>query len=108
MNMMYIAHIVHTAYLLLLFFFFFFLIIRRPPRSTLFPYTTLFRSVPGSAAAATVARPRPARPAPRQDAHDRRPRRHRPGDRPRRAGLGDARRRREPLGPPRPGGRARL
>src|SRR2546429_3006942 len=32
--------------------FFFFLMIRRPPRSTLFPYTTLFRSrtrpVPGS------------------------------------------------------------
>src|SRR3712207_2310642 len=26
------------------FFFFFFLMIRRPPRSTLFPYTTLFRS----------------------------------------------------------------
>src|SRR5690348_18098910 len=26
-------------------FFFFFLMIRRPPRSTLFPYTTLFRSV---------------------------------------------------------------
>src|SRR2546426_7060800 len=25
-------------------FFFFFLMIRRPPRSTLFPYTTLFRS----------------------------------------------------------------
>src|ERR1039457_7582279 len=25
---------------------FFFLMIRRPPRSTLFPYTTLFRSVP--------------------------------------------------------------
>src|SRR2546421_7366099 len=25
--------------------FFFFLMIRRPPRSTLFPYTTLFRSV---------------------------------------------------------------
>src|SRR3712207_7558163 len=40
----------------LIFFFFFFLMIRRPPRSTLFPYTTLFRSrrhlyqrgVPGS------------------------------------------------------------
>src|SRR5256885_16705362 len=32
----------------ILFFFFFFLMIRRPPRSTLFPYTTLFRS-PGSA-----------------------------------------------------------
>src|SRR2546426_11531135 len=30
---------VHT-----LLFFFFFLMIRRPPRSTLFPYTTLFRS----------------------------------------------------------------
>src|SRR2546422_9056717 len=27
------------------FIFFFFLMIRRPPRSTLFPYTTLFRSV---------------------------------------------------------------
>src|SRR5258705_6795051 len=27
------------------FFFFFFLMIRRPPRSTLFPYTTLFRSI---------------------------------------------------------------
>src|SRR2546430_10012796 len=26
------------------FYFFFFLMIRRPPRSTLFPYTTLFRS----------------------------------------------------------------
>src|SRR2546426_2285144 len=41
-----------------IFSFFFFLMIRRPPRSTLFPYTTLFRSrrrqlqcslVPGSA-----------------------------------------------------------
>src|SRR2546430_11252702 len=28
-------------------FFFFFLRIRRPPRSTLFPYTTLFRSAAG-------------------------------------------------------------
>src|SRR5438876_11646492 len=28
-----------------LLFFFFFLMLRRPPRSTLFPYTTLFRSV---------------------------------------------------------------
>src|SRR5256885_8897249 len=33
-----------TKLLLLFFFFFFFLMIRRPPRSTLFPYTTLFRS----------------------------------------------------------------
>src|SRR6266511_3742118 len=30
------------------FFVFFFLMIRRPPRSTLFPYTTLFRSTPRS------------------------------------------------------------
>src|SRR2546421_7544825 len=30
--------------MILYFFFFFFLMIRRPPRSTLFPYTTLFRS----------------------------------------------------------------
>src|SRR3712207_9595425 len=29
--------------------FFFFLMIRRPPRSTLFPYTTLFRSCPARA-----------------------------------------------------------
>src|SRR5438874_12645243 len=31
----------------LLFLSFFFLMIRRPPRSTLFPYTTLFRSLAG-------------------------------------------------------------
>src|SRR5256885_8347630 len=36
-------------------FFFFFLMIRRPPRSTLFPYTTLFRSH-------FMAAPIPARP----------------------------------------------
>src|SRR5258707_6415994 len=29
-------------------FIFFFLMIRRPPRSTLFPYTTLFRSCPAA------------------------------------------------------------
>src|ERR1035438_10909802 len=34
--------------LLLFLLFFFFLMIRRPPRSTLFPYTTLFRSNPQS------------------------------------------------------------
>src|ERR1019366_10063939 len=33
--------------------FFFFLMIRRPPRSTLFPYTTLFRSAPNRLAAST-------------------------------------------------------
>src|SRR5688572_32746708 len=39
--------------LILHIFFFFFLMIRRPPRSTLFPYTTLFRS-------GSRGRPRPA------------------------------------------------
>src|SRR6266566_8726391 len=35
---------IYSLFLLSLFsFFFFFLMIRRPPRSTLFPYTTLFR-----------------------------------------------------------------
>src|SRR5256885_15833646 len=41
--------------------FFFFLMIRRPPRSTLFPYTTLFRSLPPPAAR---LRARQADPAP--------------------------------------------
>src|SRR2546426_5834709 len=44
-----------TLHLLLSSFFFFFLMIRRPPRSTLFPYTTLFRS--------TLARARDRDPA---------------------------------------------
>src|SRR5215216_7387322 len=34
----------NSSFLFFLSFFFFFLMIRRPPRSTLFPYTTLFRS----------------------------------------------------------------
>src|SRR3712207_7910777 len=41
---------------MVLLFIFFFLMIRRPPRSTLFPYTTLFRSAaPGSTASTTSA-----------------------------------------------------
>src|SRR6267143_5860544 len=40
--------------------FFFFLMIRRPPRSTLFPYTTLFRSPAGLPRAWPRGRPRPA------------------------------------------------
>src|SRR3712207_8499342 len=36
---------------------FFFLMIRRPPRSTLFPYTTLFRSDPDCAAEALASPP---------------------------------------------------
>src|SRR2546421_5026060 len=38
------ASMFHYYASLLSIFFFFFLMIRRPPRSTLFPYTTLFRS----------------------------------------------------------------
>src|SRR5689334_24012281 len=57
---------------------FFFLMIRRPPKSTLFPYTTLFRSLyhPRCASAGEEARPgaRPARHRTglsRRDARDR-------------------------------------
>src|SRR2546430_7134644 len=42
--MFYASFILTTNSFSFLFFFFFFLMIRRPPRSTLFPYTTLFRS----------------------------------------------------------------
>src|SRR2546421_6012650 len=38
--------------------------IRRPPRSTLFPYTTLFRSRPHRATSIARVRPRQARPLP--------------------------------------------
>src|SRR5256885_14295614 len=47
--------------------FFFFLMIRRPPRSTLFPYTTLFRSQDLAA-----ARPHRRGSARRQERRDRR------------------------------------
>src|SRR3712207_9164750 len=43
-----------------LFLYFFFLMIRRPPRSTLFPYTTLFRSASRGRARARVG-PEPVR-----------------------------------------------
>src|SRR5438445_8342609 len=48
-------------------FFLFFLMIRRPPRSTLFPYTTLFRSCRGS----RPVRRDNARAGPRVVSHDR-------------------------------------
>src|SRR5476651_1543969 len=41
---MYVCFSATTWHSLLVLCFFFFLMIRRPPRSTLFPYTTLFRS----------------------------------------------------------------
>src|SRR2546426_8999319 len=47
---------------MLFFCFFFFLMIRRPPRSTLFPYTTLFRSSRCALArSSTVGATRPSR-----------------------------------------------
>src|SRR5258707_9855964 len=56
--------------------FFFFLMIRRPPRSTLFPYTTLFRSRKGATNDPTLAlrrqtpaRPRRGRDRPRSEEH---------------------------------------
>src|SRR6266536_5988220 len=59
-----------------LLFYFFFLMIRRPPRSTLFPYTTLFRSTAWrrrcAAPAATsdhVTRRRSPSPARRSEEH---------------------------------------
>src|SRR3712207_7899072 len=52
--------------------FFFFLMIRRPPRSTLFPYTTLFRSPgvrwQGRVAATRSGQQRPKR-SPRSEEH---------------------------------------
>src|SRR6266436_8710703 len=44
-----------------IFFLFFFLMIRRPPRSTLFPYTTLFRSCPSRCTTAALLASRTAR-----------------------------------------------
>src|SRR2546429_8206568 len=39
-----VACLIAVVARMILYLFFFFLMIRRPPRSTLFPYTTLFRS----------------------------------------------------------------
>src|SRR5205823_12972442 len=39
-----IRHSLLVMVFYVIYFFFFFLMLRRPPRSTLFPYTTLFRS----------------------------------------------------------------
>src|SRR5215471_20109431 len=52
-------------FFILLFVFFFFLMIRRPPRSTLFPYTTLFRT--GQRGGRGSQHPCDRDPAPAQD-----------------------------------------
>src|SRR6266446_7925845 len=51
-----------AVFLFSLLFLFFFLMIRRPPRSTLFPYTTLFRPCgrPSSASSTPISGPFPA------------------------------------------------
>src|SRR6266576_6453288 len=49
--------------------FFFFLMIRRPPRSTLFPYTTLFRSSRLRRTPATACDAGPDRSVPRSEEH---------------------------------------
>src|SRR5258707_14883908 len=51
--------------------FFFFLMIRRPPRSTLFPYTTLFRSprFPREMRHSTISRTRICPPTYRSEEH---------------------------------------
>src|SRR2546430_14271944 len=54
--------------------FFFFLMIRRPPRSTLFPYTTLFRSRRPHHQCAHRARLRPAVPPAARPDHEQRER----------------------------------
>src|SRR5260370_22760038 len=59
-----------SAFVFLLFFFF--LMIRRPPRSTLFPYTTLFRSRIEGVVAGAAARSEGAWPARRPAAGRRR------------------------------------
>src|SRR3712207_9106053 len=62
---------------------FFFLMIRRPPRSTLFPYTTLFRSGRDGAGADHEASGRdPARPGDGDDPDHARPGRRRGIERP--------------------------
>src|SRR6266487_7156019 len=46
MRVRFLLALIFIFFFCLCIFFFFFLMIRRPPRSTLFPYTTLFRSPP--------------------------------------------------------------
>src|SRR3712207_8610208 len=69
-------------------FYFFFLMIRRPPRSTLFPYTTLFRSRGGGEhpqpADPQRARPHPAGGLPARDERPRAGRSLQLADHPRR------------------------
>src|SRR6266702_6565133 len=65
-NHLFLYHVLHD----ISFDLFFFLMIRRPPRSTLFPYTTLFRSAPRSRCSrAPAGPPRIADTAARSEEH---------------------------------------
>src|SRR6266481_8642500 len=64
-----IRMLLRVAMLLLAFLVFFFLMIRRPPRSTLFPYTTLFRSRRAEPAGAAVDPAPDLDPRPRSEEH---------------------------------------
>src|SRR5260370_17925761 len=73
----------HTPCASFLFLVFFFLMIRRPPRSTLFPYTTLFRSCHDCLTPARLRRPPSCRPPariacglPRSEEHTPEPQSH--------------------------------
>src|SRR5438552_9350804 len=56
-----LSYLFLLSYSLSIFFFrFFFLMLRRPPRSTLFPYTTLFRSPEASLPNTSTGCPAPA------------------------------------------------
>src|SRR5690606_41831873 len=64
------CHIAISFFCPLYLFYLSFLILRRPPTSTLFPYTTLFRShQPGTAAAPQQCHPHTRRPRRRGRAH---------------------------------------
>src|SRR6266516_5756366 len=54
---MYLIIYLSIGLIVLFYCFFFFLMIRRPPRSTLFPYTTLFRSPRGKSRSCAWSRP---------------------------------------------------
>src|SRR5436309_15749309 len=57
---LFLVYILHAPCCLVpTFYFFFFLMIRRPPRSTLFPYTTLFRSPARASWPPRTGSPRP-------------------------------------------------
>src|SRR5574343_1502903 len=55
---LFLFFLLYLLFHFLFFVFFFFLMIRRPPRSTLFPYTTLFRSVRNDATQRVTYHPR--------------------------------------------------